>query len=95
MKALSVGAPGQLEVPTAPENWMLQGDTSELQLHLYIKNIQVSNAHSTPLLERPEALDNLIQANVGVEFGLDVREDHDGAVGSSTTASRLLDEIMC
>lgn len=46
------------------------------------------------LLERPEALDNLIQANVGVELGLDVREDHNRAVGSTTTASRLLDEVM-
>ena len=46
---------------------------------------QVSGGHVTPLEEGPEAGDDFVETNVGVEGGLDVGEQDERAIGSSTT----------
>ena len=46
-------------------------------------NVQISYTHTAPLLEGTEGLDDLIKTDVGVESGLDVVEEDDGAVRAS------------
>lgn len=85
MKALRVGIPGQLDAPTAPANWMLLNNTCISFISLCAsRDLQVSNSHVAALLEGLEGGDNLIETDVGVERSLSLREDHDGAVSTTT-----------
>lgn len=86
MKTSSWGAPGQLLTPMAPANWMLHRRVSKgvLTVEGY-ENLQVSGGDVVALDEGALLVDDLVDTEVGVEVGLDVLEDSNGTVSSSTS----------
>lgn len=76
MKALRGGIPGQLEIATAPANWMLEQALEENSAADSV-DIQVSSCHVAALLEGLQGSNDLVETNIGVEFGLCVSKHHD------------------
>ncbi|KAJ2989957.1 hypothetical protein NUW54_g8623 [Trametes sanguinea] len=81
------GAPGQLDAPSAPANMMLREDVSICANSLENGRAQDSQVGVRDVVAGDDGLlegDDLVEADVGVEVGLDVGEDGDGPVRAST-----------
>ena len=51
---------------------------------------EVGCGHVAVLLEWANERDHLIETNIGVELCLDIREDHDGTICTSTAVAAVL-----
>ena len=98
-KTSSWGAPGQFATPTAAANMMLSICfiiSADTRRRIGKVHVQVSGRDVVPRDNRALLVHDLVEPQARVEVGLDVSEERDRAVGTSTsTPHRYRQKLEC